>query len=196
MLLLTRVCDQVIARLPFFLASILFGSLPAIAASDRRHALVCTSKDRSSTSTVPEYTAVTPNINSTVQPSPTSQVNLSLNTATPTIESHSNIDITVYDNNGSYGACGTKLYDTDMVAALAKPAWGQSTYDTMTGRATNPWCGQKIQIQYNGRFVEATIMDLCPLCVGYDVDLSLAAWNELTGKIEKTRLKGSWIKLA
>ncbi|CAO2658785.1 Nn.00g065080.m01.CDS01 [Neocucurbitaria sp. VM-36] len=111
-------------------------------------------------------------------------------------ETYSDVDITIYDNNGGYGACGTELHDTDMIVALAKDAWGTSTYDVMTGEATNPWCGQKIQIEYNGNSVQATIMDLCPGCVGHDVDLSLAAWKQLTGLDEKTRLKASWSKVA
>lgn len=115
---------------------------------------------------------------------------------TTTGQSYQNVDITIYDNNGGFGACGTKLYDTDMIVALAQPAWGASTYDTMTGAATNPWCGQKIKVEYNGNSIEATIMDLCPGCSGNDIDLSLAAWKKLTGLDEKTRLKASWSKIS
>ncbi|OAL48859.1 hypothetical protein IQ07DRAFT_88989 [Pyrenochaeta sp. DS3sAY3a] len=115
---------------------------------------------------------------------------------TTTGETFTNVDITIYDNNGAKGACGTDLYDTDMIVALAQPAWGASTYDVMTGEATNPWCGQKIQIEYEGNSIQATIMDLCPGCAGHDIDLSLAAWKALTGKDEKTRLKASWSKIA
>lgn len=111
-------------------------------------------------------------------------------------ETYSDVDITIYDNSGGYGACGTELHDTDMIVALAQDAWGTSTYDVMTGEATNPWCGQKIQIEYNGNSIQATIMDLCPGCGGHDIDLSLAAWKQLTGLDEKTRLKASWSKVA
>lgn len=103
-------------------------------------------------------------------------------------------DITIYDNVGGFGACGTQLYDTDMVVALAAATWGQSTYDVMTGEATNPWCGQKITVEYKGNQIEATIMDLCPGCAGQDIDLSLAAWKKLTGLDEKTRLQADWWK--
>lgn len=108
---------------------------------------------------------------------------------------YQNIDITVYDNNqGGSGACGTKLVDSDMIVALAKPTWGDSTYDRMTGAATNPWCGQKINVFYEGRTITATIMDLCPECKAGDIDLSVAAWQALTGSDVKTRLKASWSK--
>jgi hypothetical protein len=108
---------------------------------------------------------------------------------------YQNVDMTIYDNNGGFGACGTELHDTDMIVALAAPTWGKSTYDVMTGAATNPWCGQKIKVEYNGNSIEATIMDLCPGCAGQDIDLSLAAWKKLTGLDEKTRLKASWSKM-
>ena len=107
---------------------------------------------------------------------------------------HTNVDITIYDNNGGFGACGTELHDTDMIVALSKETWGQSTYDVMTGEATNPWCGQRIKVEYNGNHIFAKIMDMCPGCAGADIDLSLAAWKELTKLDEKTRLKASWSK--
>lgn len=114
-----------------------------------------------------------------------------LSTGGSTYES---VDITIYDNSGGYGACGTKITDGDMIVALAKDAWGASTYDVMTGAATNPWCGQKIDVEYNGNHITATIMDMCPGCSGHDIDLSLAAWTALTNTNEKTRYKASWSK--
>lgn len=138
------------------------------------------------------------------QAAPTTTAQAAPAQSTPTTESKpasgssgeqfSNVDITIYDNNGGFGACGTELHDSDMIVALAKDAWGASTYDVMTGAATNPWCGQKINIDYNGNSIQATIMDLCPGCSGHDIDLSLSAWKALTGLDEKTRLKASWSK--
>jgi hypothetical protein len=80
---------------------------------------------------------------------------------------------------------------TDLYVALAAPAWGASTYDTMTGKATNKWCGQKIRIEYGGKSVDAKIMDMCPGCAGHDIDLSDAAWAAI-GMTEWTRVQGSW----
>jgi hypothetical protein len=108
---------------------------------------------------------------------------------------HQNVDITIYDiAEGDLGACGTELKATDMIVALAASTWGASTYDVMTGASTNPWCGQKIKVEYKGNEVDATIMDLCPGCSGADIDLSPAVWKALTGLDEKTRLKASWSK--
>lgn len=104
-------------------------------------------------------------------------------------------DITIYDNTGAAGACGKPLTDDMMIVALAHGAFGASTYNYMTGEATNPWCGQKITIEYEGNTIDAVIQDLCPGCAGeYDIDLSLAAWKALTGLDEKTRLQANWWK--
>jgi expansin (peptidoglycan-binding protein) len=83
------------------------------------------------------------------------------------------------------------MYATDLYVAIASEAWGASTYDTMTGKATNKWCGQKIRIEYNGKSVDAKVMDMCPGCAGHDLDLSDAAWAAI-GMTEWTRVKGSW----
>jgi outer membrane biosynthesis protein TonB len=112
-------------------------------------------------------------------------------------EQYTGVDITVYDNNGGYGACGTPLHDDDMIVALSAGLYGGSTYNVQTGAATNPWCGQKIKVEYGGKSIVATIMDLCPGCLHpNDIDLSVAAWKALTGLEEKTRLQASWSKIA
>jgi hypothetical protein len=124
----------------------------------------------------------------------TSLLHVQTTSADPSL--HANVDITVYDNDGSTGACGSALYDKDIFVALAKQAWGDSTYNISTGAATNPWCGQKILIEYNSTQVVAVILDLCPGCLGYDIDLSIAAWKALTGLDEKTRLKARWRRIS
>lgn len=111
--------------------------------------------------------------------------------STSTGESFSSVDLTINPLNGALGACGEPMHATDFYVALAAPAWGASTYDTMTGKATNKWCGQKIKIEYGGKSVDATIMDLCPGCAGHDLDLSDAAWAAI-GMTELTRVQGSW----
>lgn len=110
-------------------------------------------------------------------------------------ESYSNVDITIYQTADAAGACGDILHDTDMIVAIAQPAWGASTYDTMTGNATNRWCRKKVEIEYKGNKVQAQIMDMCPGCSGHDLDLSPAVWKKLTGSDEMTRYKASWTLL-
>lgn len=111
--------------------------------------------------------------------------------STSTGESFSSVDLTINPLNGALGACGEAMNADSFYVALAQPAWGASTYDSQTGKATNKWCGQKIKIEYNGKSVDATIMDLCPGCSGHDLDLSDAAWAAI-GMTEWTRVQGSW----
>lgn len=106
-------------------------------------------------------------------------------------ESFSDVDLTINPVTGALGACGEAMNPEDITVALAKSAWGESTYDVMTGKATNKWCGQKIQINYGGKSVVATVMDMCPGCSGHDIDLSDGAWAAI-GMTEWTRVKGSW----
>jgi hypothetical protein len=148
------------------------------------------------TTTEPAYTPAPTTTEPAYTPAPVSSAAPAPTGGSSTGEQFTGVDMTIYDNAGGYGACGKPIYDGDMIVALAKDAWGVSTYDTMTGDATNPWCGQKIKIDYNGNSIEATIMDLCPGCSGHDIDLSLAAWTKLTGLAEKTRLKASWSKIS
>lgn len=147
------------------------------------------------TSAAPASSVVAPVVSSVAPAAPiVTSVTQKQSASTASTTGEFSGDFTIYDNNGGFGACGTALHDTDMIVALAAPAWGASTYDVMTGAATNKWCGQKIQVNYNGKSVVATIMDLCPGCVGDDIDLSLAAWNAI-GMVEKTRIKGTWSKI-
>lgn len=105
-------------------------------------------------------------------------------------------DITIYQTEGGYGACGTALHDDDMIVALSHVKWGASTYDVMTGEATNPWCGQEIEVHYKGNSIKAKIMDMCPGCSGDDIDLSPKAWKALTGSDEMTRYQATWSKVS
>lgn len=108
---------------------------------------------------------------------------------------HYSGDITIYDNTGAAGACGEPLYDSMEICAIAQPLWdkkGGSTYDRMTGKATNPYCGKYATITYNGNTITCQIMDLCPGCTGNDLDLSVKSWKALTGSDEKTRYQATW----
>lgn len=90
-------------------------------------------------------------------------------------------EMTIYNAQGNNGACGKPIQDSDMVVALGKPTWGESTYDRMTGESSNPWCGKKINIHYNGKTTGATILDLCPECAAGDIDLTPSLWKIVTG---------------
>lgn len=86
--------------------------------------------------------------------------------------------------NGGNGACGFPVEDNTMVAALSITGFGASTYNTMTGEATNKWCNQKIRVTYNGKSADATIVDRCEGCTGEGgLDATPALWQALTGGI-------------
>ncbi|KAI0585325.1 DPBB-1 domain-containing protein [Pyrenophora tritici-repentis] len=182
------------------IASLLFGSVAVAAPFDRR-ALVY--KYETVVETVIVYTTVYGDVPTSTPeaPAPAYSAPAQSNSYASGMSAGSlfnDVDITVYDNTGAAGACGEALYDDDVVVAIAQGAWnemGGSTYNSQTGAATNPWCGKKVKVNYNGGSVVATIMDLCPGCKGtYDVDLSRGAWKAL-GIEETTRLKASWTLL-
>ena len=98
-------------------------------------------------------------------------------------------DITVYNSgSGAIGACGTPITDSGMTVALAQDMWGTA------GAATNPWCGQKVQITYGSNApVIATIVDMCSGCSGADLDLTPAVWNEVTDSASPdNRFSATW----
>ncbi|PVH93870.1 hypothetical protein DM02DRAFT_540596 [Periconia macrospinosa] len=98
--------------------------------------------------------------------------------------------MTIHPFAGALGSCGQPIQDTDMTVALAVDLYGASTYDVATGNPTNKWCGQKINITYNGKTVPATIMDRCPGCTNAGLDVSKAIWKTLTGSDDGDRLYG------
>ena len=107
--------------------------------------------------------------------------------------SYSNVDITVYDANAD-GACGYVGND-DPYVALSQGLMGASTYDVATGNPTNQYCGQKVQITYNGNsYGPYTIMDRCAGCDGpNDLDLTRSVWDEVTDNAADGRYHGvSW----
>ena len=111
---------------------------------------------------------------------------------------HTDVDLTMYNGYGGKGACGTTLNDSDIFVALSKGVFGDSTYDVMTGDATDPWCKATIEIFYNGKTVTAPVVDRCAGCAGtYDVDLSPAAYSALgLDASAPGRFKASWSKVS
>merc|ERR1712029_353670 len=153
-----------------------------------------TTTEASAAPTTTEAPAYTPAPVTTVAPAPATTAAAApsySSGSSSTGENFSGVDLTINPLTGALGACGEPMHATDMYVAIASSAWGASTYDTMTGQATNKWCGQKVRIEYNGKSVDAKIMDMCPGCAGHDLDLSDAAWAAI-GMTEWTRVKGSW----
>ncbi|OCH93981.1 barwin-like endoglucanase [Obba rivulosa] len=77
-------------------------------------------------------------------------------------------EITYYNTENGYGACGTQLSDSGYTAALSSDVYDNGAY-----------CGQSIQIEWQGNTVTATVEDLCPGCDSTSVDLTPTAFEAL-----------------
>ena len=71
------------------------------------------------------------------------------------------------------GACGiTSNGDVEIVVALSSSLMGYQSN-------SNPYCGKHIKV-INGMYsIVATVVDKCPSCQGYSIDLSKKAFLEL-----------------
>ncbi|KAF4616954.1 hypothetical protein D9613_008543 [Agrocybe pediades] len=81
--------------------------------------------------------------------------------------------------NTGLGSCGINNVDTDFVVAL-----------NSAQAAGNAHCGQRVQVQYQGATVFATVVDTCPGCGVNGIDLTPAAFQMLApltvGRIQVT----------
>ncbi|KAF2256362.1 hypothetical protein BU26DRAFT_513195 [Trematosphaeria pertusa] len=89
--------------------------------------------------------------------------------------------ITMNYFGGGTGSCGKPIPDDSIMVALATDLMGAMTYDQATGNPTNKWCGQRIEITYNGNTAEAVIEDACSGCTNGGLDLPPSLWETLTG---------------
>ncbi|KAI0769352.1 RlpA-like double-psi beta-barrel-protein domain-containing protein-containing protein [Trametes elegans] len=89
-------------------------------------------------------------------------------------------DATYYYPNGGYGACGTQLQNTDYIVALNPVQYSSGAN-----------CGRRINVQYQGKSVQATVADLCPGCGSGGVDLSPVAFEQLA-PLSAGRIQVTW----
>ncbi|KAI0768765.1 RlpA-like double-psi beta-barrel-protein domain-containing protein-containing protein [Trametes elegans] len=89
-------------------------------------------------------------------------------------------DATFYSPDGAFGACGGQSSSNDLVVALNPSAYNG-------GRN----CGRRLGISFQGKYVEATAVDLCPGCARYGLDLSPAAFNSLASP-DLGRIQVDW----
>ena len=96
--------------------------------------------------------------------------------------SHPNFSATYYTQNGNPGACGETHSDDDFIAALDYRTYGDTS-------AKSKYCGQKIEVTWQGKSVVVQVEDACPTCTNSNsVDLSVAAFKQLapltTGQLD------------
>ncbi|OBZ68318.1 Papain inhibitor [Grifola frondosa] len=79
------------------------------------------------------------------------------------------------------GACGAYSQPTDLIVALSPSEYVGGAH-----------CYQHIGVNYNGNFVDATVVDECPGCASGSIDLSPSAFEQLA-PLSAGRLYGvSW----
>ena len=88
---------------------------------------------------------------------------------------------TVFLQEGGTGSCGQANPDSAYIAAVSN--------DLQLGQSPGPMCGKQITIRNIGsndgvggigNSVTVTVADTCPSCDQGHLDLSVAAWNQLT----------------
>ncbi|KAI0674960.1 RlpA-like double-psi beta-barrel-protein domain-containing protein-containing protein [Trametes maxima] len=89
-------------------------------------------------------------------------------------------DATYYYPNGGTGACGAPSQNTDLVVALSA--------DQYAGGSN---CWRHIGVHYQGKFVDATVVDLCPGCASGSIDLSPSAFERLA-PLDAGRIHVTW----
>ncbi|KAI3598553.1 non-catalytic module family expn protein [Moniliophthora roreri] len=89
-------------------------------------------------------------------------------------------DATWYQPNGGFGACGARSSNSDLVVALP-----QGHY------ANGSKCWKHLGVHYRDKYVDVTVVDLCPGCGPNDIDLSEGAFQRLAG-LDVGRIKVTW----
>ncbi|RPD63955.1 barwin-like endoglucanase [Lentinus tigrinus ALCF2SS1-7] len=77
-------------------------------------------------------------------------------------------EATWYQPGGAYGACGSINQNSDLVAALSPSEY-----------ASGANCYRRMRVGYQNKFVDVTIVDLCPSCAVGHIDLSEGAFEQL-----------------
>ena len=91
--------------------------------------------------------------------------------------------------NTGLGACGQWNNDGDLIVAMNA---AQFDANTPNGNPNNNWwCNRQIRISYQGRTVDARIVDRCPGCAWGGLDLSPAAFQRLAD-LGAGRVSGDW----
>ena len=108
--------------------------------------------------------------------------------AAPVSKNEYNGDATFYYPTG-LGACGSEITPSDFIAALAAEDFDPFTPNHNPNN--NCLCGSLVEVNFNGKSVNVTIVDRCVGCKSGDIDLSPAAFEELAD-LDIGRIKVSW----
>ncbi|TFK36110.1 RlpA-like double-psi beta-barrel-protein domain-containing protein-containing protein, partial [Crucibulum laeve] len=78
------------------------------------------------------------------------------------------------------GNCGAHSVDTDYIVALSTAEYNNGSH-----------CWKHITVCYEGKTIDATVVDSCPSCSQYSIDLSPSAFEALAPR-SKGRIQVSW----
>lgn len=76
---------------------------------------------------------------------------------------------TYFYQNGNPGSCGNWNSDDAVIVAVN------------SAQMNSGLCGQPVWIQHNGKTIQATVADTCPTCDSGSLDLSVGAFQQLSG---------------
>lgn len=93
-------------------------------------------------------------------------------------------DITYYDPGVGMGACGWQSTKNEPVVALPHQFMGPQSNG-------NPYCGKTVTIKHGGKTSTAKIVDKCMGCNGFSIDLSDAAFTQLSA-LSVGRTDATW----
>ncbi|KAL8362614.1 hypothetical protein RB601_008124 [Gaeumannomyces tritici] len=91
--------------------------------------------------------------------------------------------------NPAVGACGFVNSDSDKVVAISAALFDAANISGDPNK--NPLCGRSIVARHGGKEVTVTVVDRCVGCALNDLDLSVAAYNDIADP-NAGRVKGSW----
>ncbi|KAJ6579235.1 RlpA-like double-psi beta-barrel-protein domain-containing protein-containing protein [Mycena vulgaris] len=75
---------------------------------------------------------------------------------------------TFYDPDGNFGACGTHIQNGDFAVPLSSANYAGGAH-----------CGQRLNVQYNGKTIGVVVEDFCPGCAANGIDLTRGAFQSL-----------------
>lgn len=87
------------------------------------------------------------------------------------------------------GACGFVSHESEYIVAVSQAVWDPQMVDANPNN--NPICGKKIRAYYDGKSVEATIVDKCMGCAPNDLDFAPVAFTQLAHQ-DLGRIKIAW----
>ncbi|KAI0682058.1 hypothetical protein C8T65DRAFT_597685 [Cerioporus squamosus] len=91
-----------------------------------------------------------------------------------------------YHPNGRVGACGAPVQDTDFTVALSADEYASGA---------NGWRHIRVNLNYPGRFVGATVVDLCYDCNSGNIELSPSAFQQFASLDADVGLGTDWLEL-